>query len=129
MSDRKCEYCDEERGDLHVCRVDHLQNRIEALWEAHHAFESRLSGYRRDSSHKAEEIERQKRMRRSEREALAEWLDRRIQQQEQAMTPRWISHDTKRIIEIEISMLKRYREIVIEGKYRVEDALMPRFTS
>jgi hypothetical protein len=134
MTERTCEYCSETRGDLHVCQVDHLHNKIEILWqrrrEAEEQAEERaedLESYRRGFTQDRSEIERQKRMRRSEREALAEWLDRRIAQQEQAMTPAYISHETKRVMEIEVAMLKRYREIIIEGKYRVEDPLMPRF--
>ena len=136
MSERTCLYCDEIRGDLHVCRVDHLHNVMETLWARNREVEDTLESlqgtlrsYRSDASRKHDEIERQKRMRHSEREALAEWLDRRIAQQEQAMTPAYISQETKRIVEIEIAVLKRYREIVVEGKYRVEDPLMPRFSS
>jgi hypothetical protein len=55
-------------------------------------------------------------MRRTERQGLAAWLDRRITQQE-----------TKRVMEIEVSLLKRYREIVVNGEQRNEDPLTPKF--
>lgn len=76
-----------------------------------------------------QEIENQKAKRKSERERLAAWLDRRITQQEEALLLEFIGHETKCVVEIELSLLKRYREYVVENKERSadEDPLMMKF--
>jgi hypothetical protein len=48
----------------------------------------------------------------SERERLVEWLDRRLEQQEGALTSPHVSQETKKIMEIEVSLIRRYREII-----------------
>lgn len=78
-----------------------------------------------------QEIENQKNKRRSERERLATWLDRRIIQQNEALSAHYISLETKTIVEIEISILQRYRDYVVNNKERSpdEDPWMPSFKS
>lgn len=129
-----CEYCEQELQPRHRCRVGLLRSRIDQMvegrWELQRCVDDlngRLNRRSREITKLNQEIERQKEMRRTEREGLATWLDRRIEQQEEAMRPSYISGETKRIMEIEIAMLRRYRGIIVEGGQRVEDPLMPRF--
>ena len=134
--DNFCEYCErpldsDEECDAECLRLQvgtlHVEARlhVEALDR-----ERRLrDGYARDCTKLRAEVDRQKEMRRTEREGLVTWLDRRIVQQEEAMSPKYISQETKRVMEIEVSILKRYREVIVEGGQRNEDPLMPRFSS
>lgn len=50
---------------------------------------------RRDTQTLRDEATKRDRDRKTERERLVEWLDRRIEQQEQAMAPRFISHERR----------------------------------
>jgi len=134
--EQTCEHCNEPEMPGHECTVAHLKAHVEqmreARWEGQRLVDQlrgRLDREHRRITKLNSEIERQKEMRRTEREGLAEWLDRRIAQQEQAMKPHYISHETKRIMEIEISLLRRYRETIVEGGQRNEDPLIPRFSS
>jgi len=129
-----CPHCAEPEKPGHECTVEGLKARVEQMEEDRWEVQSQVNELNRrlDREHKRitelnQEIERQKKMRRTEREGLVEWLDRRTEQQEEAMKHSYISGETKRIMEIEIAMLRRYRGIVVDGGQRAEDPLMPRF--
>lgn len=136
-----CPYCEtplsgNDNDDYFACGIDCLRLQVDALTHQLSELQEELrrerrlrEGYARDCTTHQKEIERQKEMRRTEREGLAEWLDRRIEQQEEAMGRRYISEETQGLMKVELSVLKRYREIVVEGKQRNEDPLMPRFSS
>ena len=61
----------------------------------------------------------------TERGFLAEWFESRIHQQEQALLAPNISHETKRVMEIEISLLKRYRIFITEGYLATTRGTLP----
>ena len=109
--------------------IDRLGDENMALRDQVHRLECTVRGYQRDCSRLREEIKECKQERKSERERLTEWLDRRLVQQEQAMTARFVSNETKRVMEIEVAMLKRYREIIVGSAHTkgTDDPLMPRF--
>jgi hypothetical protein len=66
----------------------------------------------------------------AERERLVAWLDSCLAQQEQALDARYISPETKRVVEIEVSLLRRYRKIITQGHHTKgrDDPFMPRFS-
>jgi len=75
------------------------------------------------------EVEDQKDKRKREREMLVTWLDRRVVQQKEAAQATYISKESKQMLEIEVSLLLRYREMIVKGTHLAgsEDPLMPKF--
>ncbi len=73
---------------------------------------------------KDEELKKLREELKTEREALVEWLDMRIRQQHQALEPPYISAETKRVVEIEIGLLEKYKGIIVEGGHRPDPELM-----
>lgn len=98
-----------------------LRRRVEQL-------NGRLQRADKDVSKLREKLKDSDERRKSERERLCAWLDRRIAQQEEAMGLSCVSKETKRIMEIEVSILRRYRGIVVESSHTKgdDDPLMPR---
>lgn len=113
---------------LHA-KVEELEGELCEARENLNQFARTVSHLERNNLELRAEVDLQKKMRRTEREGLAAWLDRRIEQQMEAVRPSYISHETKRVLEIEISLLRRYRDMVVEEGVRgpTEDPLMQKF--
>lgn len=87
-----------------------------------------IEAYRKVNRELRTEIDQQKALRKTERVRLVAWLNRRIEQQEEAFGRAYVSEETKGILEIEVNLLKRYREILVENRHSSnEDPTMPRF--
>lgn len=130
---------DEDTSDLE----DHLSVLLEGLEEDNKKLKEELEQWRdafekerrtvrfmsRDNASLRKEVEDQKDKRRREREMLVSWLERRIEQQEQVTSQSFISQESTRVVELEISILRRYREMIVEGEHLKgsEDPPMPRF--
>lgn len=131
-----CAHCREPRGRRHRCRIGALKLVLadararEQAWhdEAERA-RHRVASLERLLDRARKDLEHEKKMRRTEREGLVAWLDRRLDQQREALDKGYISGESKKLLEIEVSMLERYRGIIVDGKQRNEDPLMPRFLS
>jgi hypothetical protein len=88
----------------------------------------RVQASARRESELSKEVEHQKILRRREREMLVGWIDNRIKQQKGALKP-YVSERTREIVEVEIGLLKRYREDLVAAKHRsgAEDPLIPQY--
>jgi septal ring factor EnvC (AmiA/AmiB activator) len=108
-------------------QIKTLEDELNQTREALAKERNRLRWSDRSNDKLRSELQEQKDMRKTERQGLAAWLDRRIKQQEEALLAKFVSQETKRVVEIEVSLLKRYREIIVNGEQRNEDPLMPKF--
>lgn len=88
----------------------------------------RANAYSKDATRLRKEVEDQKDKRQREREMLVTWLDRRVLQQEEAAKASYISQESRQMLEVEVSILRRYREMVVKGAHLAgsEDPLMPK---
>ena len=119
----------ETAGEKWQEQVDGLRKQCVILEQEARSDRTRAAGYRRDAQRLRQEIEDLKKTRREERVQLTEWLDRRIAQQENAIGTSYISKTTQANLELEVGLLKRYKEIIVEGGHTkgIDDPLMPRF--
>jgi hypothetical protein len=138
-----CLFCTEKfpRDSDHECSVAVLRERVETLLGkieelqayqdgAQHELDRARSSLRWEYEERRRltmEVAEQKDLRKTERQGLAAWLKRRIKQQEEALLAEYVSHETKRVMEIEVSILKRYQEIIVDGAHRNDDPLMMKF--
>lgn len=109
-------------------RIEGLEDRNAELHEENDRLGRHLNSMNHTCTGLRAEIRKRAEDRRTERDKLVEWLDRRIAQQEEAMKP-YVSGETRRVVEIELSILKRYREIIVGSTHTQgnDDAFMPRF--
>jgi TolA-binding protein len=98
-------------------KVEQLEQEIEYLQREIERLELRLRMAATTERSLRETIRRDLDNRRSERELLVDWLDRRKEQQIQAMAIRNLSEEAKGNIELELDLIARYREIIIKGKH------------
>jgi len=99
----------------------------EKLREEIDGLRRRLHGSEQREARLQEKIRRDVVQRSSERERLVQWLDRRLAQQEEALRAGYVSQETKHVVEIEVSLLRRYRGIVTDSSHTsgIDDPLMP----
>jgi TolA-binding protein len=98
-------------------KVEQLEQEIEYLRREVERLELRLRMAATTERSLRKTIERDVENRRSERELLVDWLDRRKEQQIRAMAIRNLSNETKGNIELELDLITRYREVIVEGKH------------
>jgi hypothetical protein len=92
-----------------------LRAEIHKLRKKNERLEDDVVFARKDAKSLRAKIQEDEVKRKSERQRLVEWLDRRLAQQEDAMAHGYISQETKRVMKIEVSVLKRYRDIILES--------------
>lgn len=98
-------------------KVKHLEDEIASLQREIERLELHLRMAATTERSLRKTIERDVDNRRSERELLVDWLDRRKEQQIQAMAIRNLSEEAKGNIELELDLIARYRESIIKGKH------------
>lgn len=98
-------------------KVEQLEDEIASLQREIERLELRLRMAETTERTLRETIRRDVENRRSERELLVDWLDRRKEQQTQAMAIRNLSEEAKGNIELELDLIARYRETIIKGKH------------
>lgn len=109
--------------------LDDARRDVETLREANDRLRNEVRWARRAQEDAEKKLQESERRGRSEREDLVKWLDRRLEQQEDVVNRPYISKETKRVMEIELSVIRRYREIIVERKHTAgsDDPLMPKF--
>lgn len=119
----------EEREAALGAQIEQLEEEDARLREVLDQSETLRRHYERRCSDLQAEITKRDKDKRDERQKLAEWIDRRLAQQEEALSVRYVSKETKRMVEIEVSLLKRYRDYVIKSADTKgqDDPFMPRF--
>jgi len=129
---RKCEQ-QEERYEAKLkrerFRSDALREELTHPRDELRRLQSAVTGYQRDCTNLRQEIKKRDQDNVTEREKLAAWIDRRIAQQEPALTAKFLSSETQKLMEVEVAVLKRYREYVLEGAHSqgTDDPFMPKF--
>ena len=110
-------------------KIDDLREGIENPSDAVRRLQSTVKGYQRDCTNLRQEIKKRDQEKVTEREKLAAWLDRRVAQQEPALTAKFLSSETQKLMEVEVAVLKRYRDYILEGAHTkgADDPFMPKF--